>query len=344
MFKSSYRKILTGLVSTTLFSTVITTGVVASEITTHNLIDSEGNPVINTRLGGCVRTPNTPNVPAKSFQQCHDIADRDGDGVPDNEDECPDNTPQEISKGVYDDQTPPRRSINRPPQQADDQIGCPIDTDGDTVRDFRDVCINTVAELVAEDRRRGIGTCIHMSGNRIGCGIDRDGDGTPDCFDNCPDPNKDTDGDGIADCFDQCPGTPYDVTVDERGCGKIGDTQILVLQGDVTFAFDKSVLTPQARTTLTDLVNKTEIQFVKSIEVVGHTDSVGREQYNQALSEKRAASVAKYLIQLGVPTDKMTQRGEGERNPVAPNSTKIGRAKNRRVEIKITHFEKKSQD
>jgi OOP family OmpA-OmpF porin len=75
--------------------------------------------------------------------------------------------------------------------------------------------------------------------------------------------------------------------------------------------------------------------------VVGHTDSVGSEQYNQVLSEKRAFIVASYLINKGLPADKVIQRGEGEQQPIATNETTVGRAKNRRVEIKIIHFKKK---
>jgi len=75
--------------------------------------------------------------------------------------------------------------------------------------------------------------------------------------------------------------------------------------------------------------------YVKEVVVTGYTDSIGTDSYNQRLSEKRAASVADYLMKLGVSTAKVIQRGEGERNPIASNKTKAGRAQNRRVEINI---------
>ena len=72
-----------------------------------------------------------------------------------------------------------------------------------------------------------------------------------------------------------------------------------------------------------------------TITVEGHTDSVGAERANQALSERRAESVAKYLVKLGLPESRVSARGRGEAAPIAPNDTAENRAKNRRIEFHV---------
>ena len=72
-----------------------------------------------------------------------------------------------------------------------------------------------------------------------------------------------------------------------------------------------------------------------SIKVIGHTDSVGSDTYNQALSERRASSVAAYLLSQGLAPNKLTSEGKGQSQPVAANETEEGRAKNRRVELHV---------
>ncbi|QCU91187.1 OmpA family protein [Thiomicrorhabdus sediminis] len=71
------------------------------------------------------------------------------------------------------------------------------------------------------------------------------------------------------------------------------------------------------------------------VSIVGHTDSVGSSAYNQKLSEKRAQDVADYLAGKGIAADRMMVSGMGESSPIADNSTKAGRAENRRVEVEI---------
>ncbi len=107
------------------------------------------------------------------------------------------------------------------------------------------------------------------------------------------------------------------------------------LAGDILFAFNKAVLHPQAGDILKSLVAQINIYSLRNIEVVGHTDNVGSEIYNQKLSSKRAANVANYLVGLGIPANKIYYRGEGESNPIMLNTTKMGQAKNRRVAIII---------
>jgi outer membrane protein OmpA-like peptidoglycan-associated protein len=114
-----------------------------------------------------------------------------------------------------------------------------------------------------------------------------------------------------------------------------GDHITLDMPGNVTFAFDSADLNSQFYPVL-DKVAGTLTEFDKSvIEVAGHTDSVGSDQYNQTLSERRANSVAAYLGSHGVPGARVVTVGAGEAHPVASNDTEDGRAQNRRVEITI---------
>jgi outer membrane protein OmpA-like peptidoglycan-associated protein len=105
--------------------------------------------------------------------------------------------------------------------------------------------------------------------------------------------------------------------------------------GDVLFAFNQSELTPAAQSKLDSLMPKLQSDDVVSIKVIGHTDSVGSDTYNQALSERRASSVAAYLLSQGLAPNKLTSEGKGQSQPVADNETEEGRAKNRRVELHV---------
>ncbi|QIG81663.1 OmpA family protein [Stakelama tenebrarum] len=114
-----------------------------------------------------------------------------------------------------------------------------------------------------------------------------------------------------------------------------GDDLILSMPSNVTFATDSSTIQPQFRTTLDDVSNVLANYENTFVDVYGHTDSVGTEAYNQALSERRAGSVADYLSSHGVNSARIATRGFGETQPVASNETEAGRAQNRRVEIKL---------
>jgi OOP family OmpA-OmpF porin len=161
----------------------------------------------------------------------------------------------------------------------------------------------------------------------------------------------DSDGDGVADELDQCPGTPAGVKVNDVGCPlpacktpepgqpvtlegcAAGD--VIVLRG-VNFEFDKSRLTANARGILDgvgdSLIKAPDIK----VELGGHTDGKGTDEYNQRLSERRAESVRQYLVGKGVEPTRMTAVGYGESRPVADNETEEGRELNRRVELKVT--------
>lgn len=109
----------------------------------------------------------------------------------------------------------------------------------------------------------------------------------------------------------------------------------VTVSADAFFDFDKAVLKPAGRAKLDELA-----AYVKTIELeviiaVGHTDSVGADAYNQGLSERRANAVKQYLVSQGIDANRVYAEGKGEKEPVATNKTREGRAQNRRVEIEV---------
>ena len=125
-------------------------------------------------------------------------------------------------------------------------------------------------------------------------------------------------------------GSGVDVTETDNG------QAILVnLPDGVTFDVGSYTLKPAFRATLDDIATSMNQYPNSLIDVYGHTDSTGSDAYNQTLSENRARTVANYLISKGVSAARIRSQGFGETMPVADNATEEGRAKNRRVEIKI---------
>lgn len=104
---------------------------------------------------------------------------------------------------------------------------------------------------------------------------------------------------------------------------------------DAFFDFDKAVLKPEGKSKLDDLTGKLKDITLEVIIAVGHTDSIGTDQYNQRLSVRRAEAVKSYLVSKGVEANRIYTEGKGEKQPVADNKTRDGRAKNRRVEIEV---------
>ncbi|MBP3981294.1 OmpA family protein [Acidovorax sp. JG5] len=104
---------------------------------------------------------------------------------------------------------------------------------------------------------------------------------------------------------------------------------------DAFFDFDKSVLKSEGKAKLDDLVSKVKDINLEVIIAVGHTDSVGSDAYNQKLSVRRSEAVKAYLVSKGIEKNRVYTEGKGEKQPVADNKTKEGRAKNRRVEIEV---------
>jgi OOP family OmpA-OmpF porin len=109
----------------------------------------------------------------------------------------------------------------------------------------------------------------------------------------------------------------------------------VTLAADVLFDFDKAVLKPEGKSKLDDLVNKIRNINLEVVIAIGHTDSIGSDAYNQRLSVRRAESVKAYLVSKGVEPNRIYTEGKGEKQPVASNKTREGRAKNRRVEIEV---------
>ncbi len=156
-------------------------------------------------------------------------------------------------------------------------------------------------------------------------------------------------GNVVKDPFGKCVETPY---VDKANvpveCGGVAPvavvqppaptmiTETMVLEADTNFDFDKAVLKPAGQETLSLLAEDVRrADDVDSISVVGHTDSIGTEAYNQGLSERRAAAVRDFLVEQGVDPSLIRTRGMGESQPVASNANRDGRAENRRVEITV---------
>lgn len=133
-------------------------------------------------------------------------------------------------------------------------------------------------------------------------------------------------------------GTGVDVSETPGGDG------ILVNFPDVTFAVNSTTISPQMRDTL-DGVAQSMIDYPNSlIDVMGHTDSTGSDQYNLDLSRRRAESVSNYLVSRGVARARIETLGYGEQYPIADNSTEAGRSQNRRVEIRITPITEQDVD
>jgi OOP family OmpA-OmpF porin len=109
----------------------------------------------------------------------------------------------------------------------------------------------------------------------------------------------------------------------------------ITMAADAHFDFDKSVLKPEGKAKLDDLVGKLKAVNVEVIIVIGHTDSIGSVAYNNKLSLRRANAVKAYLVSKGIEANRIYTEGKGKSQPIADNKTKEGRAKNRRVEIEV---------
>jgi outer membrane protein OmpA-like peptidoglycan-associated protein len=274
-------------------------------------VDEKGCPKDRDEDGvydGIDQCPDTPKGWPVDEKGCP--TDSDGDGVPDGGDDCPD--------------TPKGASV--------DDAGCPTDEDGDGVYDGLDECPGTPTGATVDTK---------------GCPSDSDGDSVFDGIDACPDTPKgavvdergcpiDSDGDGVVDGIDQCPDTPAGASVDETGCPIevfSGTERTLILEG-VSFGLNSADLTAGARSELDRVADSLAGWPDLRVEIGGHTDSTGSDEYNERLSERRAESVRDYLVSRGVEADRLATRGYGESEPIADNGTSDGRAMNRRVELK----------
>jgi OOP family OmpA-OmpF porin len=226
--------------------------------------------------------------------------DSDNDGVNDAEDACP----------------------GTPEGTAVDAKGCIPDTDADGVLDPKDECPDTPAGEIVDTR---------------GCLLDGDKDGVPDMSDKCPKTRAgavvdglgcelDDDKDGVVNLNDSCPDTPEGFKVDEVGCPIVKTLKL-------HFEFGSAKIAPESEAVVAEYAQfLKESPSYKAI-VMGHTDNVGSDQSNKALSEARAQSVKAMLVENGIDPQRLKTEGKGESQPVASNDTAEGRAKNRRIEV-----------
>ncbi len=144
--------------------------------------------------------------------------------------------------------------------------------------------------------------------------------------------DMDDDGDGVNNCNDKCPNSQAGQTVGPDGC----PVPVTIDLRGVNFDFDKSELRPDAVAILSEAVSILKKYPELRVEVAGHTDSIGTDQYNQGLSERRAKAVYDYLTSNGIDASRLVgPNGFGESRPIDTNDTKEGRARNRRTELNV---------
>jgi outer membrane protein OmpA-like peptidoglycan-associated protein len=257
------------------------------------------------------------------------VLDRDGDGIVDSQDACPD------VKGIKTED--PKTNGCPPP---------PPDRDGDGIIDAEDACPDVKGIKTGDPKTNGCPPPPPPP--------DRDGDGILDSEDACPDvkgertqdpktngcpPDLDRDKDGVPNAEDACPDEAGDKTNDPKtnGCPRavVKNDQIIILE-QVQFATASATILPASDTILQALLKiLKEHPEIKKLSVEGHTDDRGSAISNKQLSAARAASVVAWLTKHGVEKSRLTSAGFGLEKPIADNKTDEGRQKNRRVEFHI---------
>lgn len=258
------------------------------------------------------------------------ISDKDGDGIEDNQDDCP------TTKGLA--------AFN----------GCP-DSDGDGIKDSDDVCPSTpglakykgCADTDGDGIPDNLDKCPNEAGTVRGCPKkldDKDGDGVEDSKDKCPniaglakhDGCPDSDGDGIADNVDKCP-TEAGIA-SNSGCPEVKEevkeVMVQAMEG-LFFKSGSSVIEKKSYLVLDNIAEIMKKNSSYNLSISGYTDNTGSESGNLRISKARAAAAKKYLVNKGVNASRLISEGYGIANPRATNDTPEGRALNRRVEFKV---------
>ncbi len=254
--------------------------------------------------------------------------DTDGDGMRDKEDACPKDAGPRVFAGCPDtdgDGLPDPRDLCPKAKGAHDQDGCP-DTDKDGLHDKKDMCPEQPGKLE-------FGGCP-----------DTDGDGLPDPKDLCPDVKgkaedkgcpPDSDRDGIYDADDKCPKQPG--LRELKGCPPAELKKFTGAIAGINFESGSAKILKTSFKLLDEAAAVLGKFPSVKVTIEGHTDDQGPDAANLKLSQARAESVLNYLVEHGLTKDRLTAIGFGETKPVAPNKTKAGQAKNRRIEFVITN-------
>lgn len=255
------------------------------------------------------------------------LSDRDGDGIFDDDDACPDR-PEDFDG-------------------FEDEDGCPEpDNDRDGIPDVKDACPD---EPEDHDTFEDVDGCPDPDNDRDGipdvkdqCPLDpEDLDGFED-EDGCPEPDDDRD--GIPDAQDKCPHEREVINgfEDEDGCPDEGETNVEVTSEKVTintkvmFDFDSDRISAQSFSILNQVALTLQANLqLERIRIEGHTDEQGPDEYNLELSQRRAEAVMTYLVNRGVDSSRLEAVGYGEMRPILKGSSDEAFAKNRRVEFTI---------
>lgn len=215
--------------------------------------------------------------------------------------------------------------------QSEPAVAAVVDSDNDGIEDGMDQCQNTPAGAAVDGQ---------------GCELDDDRDGVANSADQCPATpagasvdgrgcETDSDNDGVVDSKDECPDTAAGAEVDAKGCEGIAET-VETFQIEVQFPTNSAAIDDSYDAQIQQVASFMSENPETIVEIAGHTDSAGNDDYNQALSQRRAEAVARRLTEnLGVEAERVSAVGYGEAEPVADNGTAAGRAQNRRVEARI---------
>ena len=285
------------------------------------------------------------------------VLDADKDGIPDAEDQCPNQPgtaamfgcPDTDGDGVAD------KYDNCITEAGKAELkGCP-DRDNDNIPDMEDLCPDepgTVALKGCPNKDRdgdgitdGEDKCPDAAGPVLTKGCpDGDKDGVADSEDKCPTvaglPNfmgcPDTDKDGIADPEDKCPNSAGPAS--NSGCPEIRQEDKKVLEfamKAVQFETGSARLLPESNKVLDEIAGIMKNYPDHKLRISGHTDSIGDAAANQSLSEKRAKACYDYLVSKGISATRMSHQGFGETKPIGDNRYAPGREQNRRVEFDL---------